>query len=212
MNNIPEHRKKVGGLWDEMGQLQFEFLKNNGLQPNHKFLDIACGSFRLGRFAINYLEVGNYFGIDADLKTLEDGKTFEIAHLLLSKKPNILHNQEFQFYKFDTKFDFMIAQSLWTHLNLNIILKCIINIKEVLSENGKCFVTFFENDNILNLSKIAQTNKLFTNLDSDPYHYTFNTLKNLINEVGLEVEYIGDWNHPRNQKIILLRHKKGSVI
>jgi len=204
------HRNKVGGLWEEMGTLQFEFLKKNGLKQNHKFLDIACGSFRLGRLAIDYLDYGNYFGIDADKEVLEDGKKFEISNLMVEKRPNILHNKEFQFYKFNTKFDFMIAQSLWTHLNLNIILKCIVNIKNVLAKNGKCYVTFFENENILNVSKIEQinpTNKLFTNLDSDPYHYTFQTLKNLINEVGLNVEYIGDWDHPRNQKIMLITQK-----
>jgi hypothetical protein len=32
------HRDFVGGLWDELGQLQFDFLKQHGL-PQHKLLD-----------------------------------------------------------------------------------------------------------------------------------------------------------------------------
>jgi D-alanyl-lipoteichoic acid acyltransferase DltB (MBOAT superfamily) len=61
MNNAQKaHRDKVGGLWDVMGKLQFDFLKANGLMPEHSFLDIACGSFRAGRFLIDYLECGNY--------------------------------------------------------------------------------------------------------------------------------------------------------
>lgn len=104
----------------------------------------------------------------------------------------------------------MIAQSLWTHLDLNTILKCLVNIKKSLSENGKCFVTFFENKDIMNVKQIEQinpTNQLFTNLDADPYHYTFSTLKNIINDVGLDVKYIGDWKHPRNQKILLIKQR-----
>jgi len=209
MKNKMLHRSKVGGLWDEMGQLQFNFLKSNGLLPEHNFLDIACGSFRAGRFIIDYLNKNNYYGIDLDIETVEAGKQYEINHLIKQKSPNILINNEFEFELFNQKFDFMIAQSLWTHLDLNIILKCIINIKKVLKSDGKCFVTFFENSDINNLNKIRQpnkTNELYTFLDKDPFHYTFSTLKNIINEVGLNVKYMGDWNHPRNQKMLLITH------
>lgn len=42
------HRNYVGGLWDEIGLLQFEFLKSRGLKPHHVLVDIACGSLRAG--------------------------------------------------------------------------------------------------------------------------------------------------------------------
>ncbi len=38
----------VGGLWDEIGQLQFDFLRAKGLLPRHKLLDFGCGSLRGG--------------------------------------------------------------------------------------------------------------------------------------------------------------------
>ena len=50
------HREAVGGLWDEMGRLQFDFLVAQGLQPHHKMLDIGCGSMRGGRHFVNHLE------------------------------------------------------------------------------------------------------------------------------------------------------------
>ena len=40
----------IGGLWDQMGQHQFDFLKKKGLKPQHKLLDIGCGSLRGGVF------------------------------------------------------------------------------------------------------------------------------------------------------------------
>ena len=43
------HREFVGGIWEVMGKLQFDFLVKQGLRPNHVFLDIACGSLRAGR-------------------------------------------------------------------------------------------------------------------------------------------------------------------
>jgi hypothetical protein len=42
------HREYVGGLWEAMGKLQFDFLISRGLKPEHVFLDIACGPLRGG--------------------------------------------------------------------------------------------------------------------------------------------------------------------
>ena len=42
--NAGIHRDMVGGMWDEIGRLQFEFLRARGLKPNHRLLDIGCGS------------------------------------------------------------------------------------------------------------------------------------------------------------------------
>ena len=51
-----QHRKIIGGLWDEIGQLQFDYLRENGLTPQSRLLDIGCGSLRLGAKAVAYLE------------------------------------------------------------------------------------------------------------------------------------------------------------
>ena len=50
------HRRYVGGLWDEMGRMQFEFLTSRGLQSYHTLIDVACGSLRAGVHLIPYLE------------------------------------------------------------------------------------------------------------------------------------------------------------
>jgi hypothetical protein len=52
----------VGGMWEEIGKLQLDFLVNQGLRPTHKFLDIGCGTLRGGRHFIRYLDAGNYAG------------------------------------------------------------------------------------------------------------------------------------------------------
>jgi hypothetical protein len=43
-----EHRAVVGGMWDELGALQLDFLRARGLRPDSRLLDIGCGSLRLG--------------------------------------------------------------------------------------------------------------------------------------------------------------------
>jgi len=50
-----DHRGFVGGMWDEIGQLQFEYMRSKGLSPEARFIDVACGSLRGGRLFIPYL-------------------------------------------------------------------------------------------------------------------------------------------------------------
>ena len=33
------HREFVGGLWSELGKLQLDFLRAQGLRPDHRLLD-----------------------------------------------------------------------------------------------------------------------------------------------------------------------------
>ena len=39
------HRDYVGGRWEELGRLQFDFLCDHGLRPEHVLLDVACGEW-----------------------------------------------------------------------------------------------------------------------------------------------------------------------
>ncbi|KAF0817855.1 hypothetical protein KIS4809_3373 [Bacillus sp. ZZV12-4809] len=43
---------------------------------------------------------------------------------------------------------------------------------------------------------------IVTNIDSNPYHYHISLFKYLIEGSSLQMDYIGDWGHPRNQKMM----------
>ncbi len=47
--------KAVGGMWDKVGVLQFDFLMKQGLQSHYALLDVGCGSLRGGIHFIKYL-------------------------------------------------------------------------------------------------------------------------------------------------------------
>ena len=73
------HRGYVGGKWDELGRLQFDFMVARGLQPEHVFLDVACGSLRGGVHFIKYLDAGNYLGIDKERALVRRGPGNDIS-------------------------------------------------------------------------------------------------------------------------------------
>jgi SAM-dependent methyltransferase len=202
------HRKAVGGLWELVGKLQFDFLVKNGLKPRHYFLDVGCGSLRGGVHFVNYLETGHYFGVDINKALLEKGKVELKRNKLTQKAPTLMQMGDFGFQRLDQKFDYALAQSVFTHLPLNSVIRCIVSIQDILKQDGRFYATFFENSKgKSNLEPILHPRvdgtPLPTYFDKDPYHYDFETFKWICRGTSLEVEYIGEWGHPRDQRMML---------
>ena len=128
------HRKVIGGMWDELGQLQLDFLKAQGLGPAHDLLDVGCGSLRGGVKFIPYLDPGGYWGIDKDPTLLQVGWDIELAKCgLTARQPRVqlVCLDDFQFFSLGAQFDYAIAQSLFTHLPLNRIRRCLARLAPV---------------------------------------------------------------------------------
>lgn len=203
-----EHRDFVGGLWEEVGQLQLNFLQKNGLKQDSLLLDIGCGSLRGGLHFINYLNPRCYFGLDINPSLIRAGETEIKEANLTDKQASLLVNDKFEFHHFNQQFDFMLSVSVFTHLPINIILRCLANAKSALKKNGKYYATFFEAPSPVHLSTIKQSpGGINTHYDIDPFHYARSEITYMSNVIGLNLEFIGDWDHPRNQKMVCFTHK-----
>lgn len=202
------HREAVGGLWEEIGKLQFDFLVEQGLKPFHYLLDIGCGSLRGGVHFIAYLEKGHYWGIDKNKELLDAGREIELTRYnLLDKAPTLIQMENFDFSVLKQQFEYALAQSVFTHLPLNNIICCIMNVERVLIPGGKFYATFFENPKgKFNLDPILHPRSdgppFASYFDNDCYHYDFETFRWICKGTRLHVEYIGDWGHPRDQKML----------
>ena len=122
-----EHREIIGGMWDELGRLQFDFMAREGLKPHHKLLDVGCGSLRGRIHFIRYLDVGNYIGVDPNISLLDAGYEIELASRGLKERmprENLICTADFAPPFPDGAFDFALAQSVFTHVSLNTIRKC----------------------------------------------------------------------------------------
>ena len=200
------YKKAVGGLWQEIGKLQFDFMIKQGLMPEHFFLDVGCGSLRGGIHFINYLQPGHYFGIDKNIDLLNAGKNIELVkNNLIQKNPHLLHVENFDFSILQHSFHYALAQSVFTHLAVSDISKCIRNIEKILVQGGKFYVTFFENkSDAQSIEHLSLDGIHFSTFyDKDPYHYNFETFTKLCKETKLSVMYLGDWSHPRDQQMMV---------
>ena len=132
------HRKYVGGLWDQIGKLQFNFLKSEGLEKDHTLLDIGCGCMRAGRYFIKYLNRCNYIGVDKEKAIIDAGINKELESLYFTKTPLFIVTDCFDFTEIAPfKIDYSIAQSLFTHLTLQNINDCLNNLRVIVEPGHK---------------------------------------------------------------------------
>lgn len=112
------HRAYVGQpqRFDVMAASQFALLFLLGLRERHRLLDFGCGSLRLGRLAIPYLATDRYFGVEPLTELVEAGFEHELGQDIRAlKRPRFDHNAECRIDDFGVVFDFIIAQSVFSH-------------------------------------------------------------------------------------------------
>ena len=189
------HRAYVGGLWDEMGKLQFDFLVHEGLQRGDVLLDIACGSLRAGRYFIAYLDAGHYLGIDKEPDLVNAGIRHELtADILRAKQPEFVISDSFEFGRFSKRPTFAIAQSLFTHLPAYGIAQCFAKVRASLKDHGRFYATYFQTQ--------TQVQNESQPHDHHAFYYTKAEMEAFGMESSFRSEYIGDWKHPRGQVIV----------
>lgn len=194
------HRNYVGGLWDEIGTLQFDFLRSQGLLPHHYLLDIACGALRLGVKVIPYLDRGHYLGIEKEPGLVRAGLEEELpAEVRADKAPQIVLSDAFEFGKLGHKADFAIAQSLFSHFPAALIRECFSKLAPHMEDTGIFFATYFE-------TKVPARNPDKPH-DHGYFAYTRDEMCAFGESTGWQARYIGDWNHPREQVMVEYRKK-----
>lgn len=191
------HREHIGGRWEEIGALQFEFLLRQGLKREHYYLDIACGALRGGVHVIPYLDPGHYLGIEKEALLVEMGLREELgAELAEQRKPQIVISSTFEFAKLTERPDFALAQSLFSHIPVEAIELCLTNLRPVLADGGVVFATFNEVDEPVPNPTAAH--------DWGHFRYTRDAMRSVAEGCGWQFQYIGDWGHPRGQRMMRL--------
>lgn len=208
-----QHREAIGGLWEQLGQLQLDFLKSQGMQPEHHLLDIGCGALRLGVRAVDYLDSGHYFGLDLSRELINAGYTKEFTQTQRERLPqsNLTANDQFDFSFLPQPVDFAIAQSVFTHLPLNHIRRCLSRLAPHLAPGGAFFATAWivpeshpADQPYPQPGAINGTPIITTDL-ADPYHYHLTDFTHIIENLPYQMELHGEWNHPRSQPMLVFR-------
>ena len=199
-DDVPRYRSWVGPWfkYDLVGAMQFNLLTHLGLREHHFLLDVGCGSLRAGRLFIPYLLPGRYFGIEPEAWLVEEGIENELGRdAVRIKRPTFSHIDDFRLSSLGQDFDFIVAQSIFTHAPARQIRTCLTEAKKVLTPDGTMAATYFEGPD---------------NHQGDEWLYPGGTayrqefMVALAAEAGLDLAPL-DWPHPnKNQRWLLIRH------
>ena len=196
------YRSWVGppNYYDLIGATQFNLLTLFGMRETSTLLDIGCGSLRGGRFSIMYLRPGKYFGLEPEEWAVQDGLQSHFGKEFAERKqPTFVYDSNYTFTKFDRKFDYLMAHSIFTHAPEKQIRLCLSEAAKVMAPETIFLATFFES-----LDGTDYTGEEW--LYPDIVRFRKSTITSFVEGAGLECQHF-DWAHPFNQKWVAVTLK-----
>jgi len=164
---------------------------------------VGCGSLRGGVHFIRYLDPGNYHGLDIQPEFLQGARLKLKKVGLADRDATLLLDDAFRFDRFGHQFDYALAQSVFTHLPWNTIMRCLSNIESALVSGGHFYATYFKNpDCRLNIEPFQASENITAFCDTDPFYYDPDIFRWAVDGSSLKCKILGDWGHSRNQQML----------
>lgn len=126
-------------LWPMKRAFQIDFLREQGLRPSDRVLDIGCGSLRGGAALIAYLDRPGYTGIDVRASVLAEARRELAREKLRGKRPELVQVDEFATLQFDHRFEVIWAFSVLFHLSDSTLQECFELVARHLGDHGRFF-------------------------------------------------------------------------
>jgi SAM-dependent methyltransferase len=173
--------------YDLLAASQFALLANLGLREHHHLLDIGCGSCRVGRLFMAYLLPGRYCGLEPEAWLVDEGIDREVGKdILRVKQPTFIHAHDFPLHAFQRSFDYLLAQSVFSHASEELLRHCLREVRRVMKPSG-IFAANFR----LGRTTAARASWVYPAL----VIYAWKDLRRIIHEEGLACVPL-DWSHP----------------
>ncbi|HYT69341.1 MAG TPA: ATP-binding cassette domain-containing protein [Vicinamibacterales bacterium] len=199
------HRTAIGGQWRASGEWQLDFLRRQGLRPNHYVLDVGCGSLSGARVMLPFMDQHCYWGYEKDRRLFEAGVKIELVRAnVRPERGHLIVNDWFDLSESPHQFAFAIANGFWSRLSLNAIARCVPAVLKKLEPGGRFYATWVENRDPLNFEPLVHQAGATTYPDMEPFHYPFEVLAGVCGALGARVERVPDLTHPRGESVMLI--------
>jgi hypothetical protein len=185
--------------YDLVAAMTFNLLTTLGLRQHHRLLDIGCGSLRIGRLLIPYLNAGNYAGIEPHEWLVREGIRRETGDdLMRIKRPRFFFAGDSGILPPGLHFDFAVAQSIFSHGTLDFVQRWLAGVYAHLEPNGALLATFkeaesdFYHEQGIGAADFQGDGWIYPKCAG----YRAETIKKIAEETGFRFRIL-DWKHPR---------------
>ena len=174
--------------YDLVAAMVFNLLTCAGLRQHHRLLDLGCGSLRVGRLLIPYLNKGNYVGVEPNRWLVTDGILNEIGEdQVRIKEPLFSYRDSLAEFTESLRLDYAVAQSIFSHCSLRLIRGWLEQLARHLSDSGLLVATF-----LVDQQDFAGDGWVYP----DCVKYRPETMSRLAAEYGFGFQLL-DFRHPR---------------
>jgi SAM-dependent methyltransferase len=195
------------GVWRAKRDFQYGFLRRMGLARSDRLLEIGCGTLRGGLPLIDFLEAGNYCGIEAREPVLREAHKELAEAALTHKRPVLLQAADLASVHLGTTFRIVWAFAVLQHMPDETLRGALRCAREHMDREG----LFFASVNLAETRR-ERTWREFPDIARPLHEYLA-----LAEAAGLVAEDLGpltDWGHPADlinahHHMLVLRRAEG---
>lgn len=185
-----DYKRYVGGNWDWVQMFQLDYLhqKCKKFSNDKRFLDLGCGSLRLGSLLIPLLDDGKYIGLDYNQHFVELGIEKELSpEIVEEKKPQFIINDNFDLSEIDGKIDFVWVYQVFIHVNDDKVRTALKNIAGKLTQDGVSYATFTRH-----IAKNQPKSDYVYDHTQRTFYRSLDVIEQMYSDAGMSMVHVAD--------------------
>jgi len=127
-------------IWRKSRDFQERFVLAQGLRPEHRLIDLGCGTLRGGLPLIRHLEPGHYTGVEVRPEALEAGRKELREAGLEAKAPNLIQSGDLDTLELGPA-DFIWSFAVLIHMPDPVLESCFRFVQRHLTDAGVFLAT-----------------------------------------------------------------------